>query len=157
MNTRAIRDLVSEQPVFAGLPHGDIDLIAGCGHNVHFPAGVLILEEGRPADAFYVVRAGKVALEIHSPHRGPRLLETLGAGEVLGWSWLFPPYVWQMDARAVDPVDAVALDALCLRGKCDDDPRLGYELMKRFTQIVESRLHAARLRLVDLYDHDTAG
>ncbi|HZD66607.1 MAG TPA: hypothetical protein VE152_10970, partial [Acidimicrobiales bacterium] len=88
---------------------------------------------------------------------GPLAVETLGPGEVVGLSWLLPPYRWQWDARAIEPVGAVAVDAACLRATCDRDPRLGYELMKRFALVMEARLHRARLKGLDLYAHDAVG
>ena len=83
--------------------------------------------------------------------RGAIVVETLDPGEIVGWSWLFPPYVWHFDARAVDDVRAVAFDGACLRGKCDQDPVLGYALMQRVAHVMYERLQDARMRLLDLY------
>ncbi len=94
-------------------------------------------------------------MEIHLPQGGSLVLDTIGPGEVLGWSWLFPPYRWHFDARAVDDVRAIALDGACLRGKCEQDPQLGFELVRRFAQLVLDRLQSTRLRLVDLYGETT--
>ena len=151
MNVREIRDLLASEPFFHGLDGAYLDLIAGCGTNIHFDAGVMIFREGEPANTFYVVRKGKVALEIHVPERGALVIETLGSGDVLGWSWLFPPYRWQFDARAMESTSAVALDGACLRDKCDDDTRLGYGLMQRFARVSQERLQATRLQLLDVY------
>lgn len=151
MTVREIRDLLGGESFFRDLDPDYLDLIAGCGTNVHFDAGAVVFREGEAADTFYVLRSGKVALEIHLPERGALVIETLGAGEVLGWSWLFPPYRWHFDARAVEGTSAVALDGACLRGKCDDDPRLGYLLMQRFAQVSQERLQATRLQLLDVY------
>ena len=111
----------------------------------------MVFREGDPAETFYVVRSGAVALEAHAPARGELTIETLGAGEVLGWSWLFAPYRWHFDARALSRVRATAFDATCLRAKCDDDTALGYDLMKRFAQVMIERLQWTRLRLLDVY------
>ena len=143
--------LLSASPVFAGLDHDQLDFIAGCGWNVHFKAGDTIFKFGEPADRFFVLRDGTISVEIRHPGGPARRLETLGDGEVLGWSWLFPPYTWQFDARALTDVRATAFDGTCLRDKCDHDPTLGYELMKRFAGIVTARLQATRLQLLDLY------
>ena len=151
MTTRTIRDLISGHELLSGLDPEYLDLVAGCGRNVAFGVGDWIGREGAPADSFYVLREGRVALEVHSPDRGPIVVATLSPGDVLGWSWLFPPYRWRFDARALDPVRAVALDGVCLRGKCDADPRLGYELMRRFARIMVGRLEATRLQLLDVY------
>lgn len=151
MSVREIRDLLSAEPHFRDLDTEYLDLMAGCGTNVHFDAGTMIFREGEPADTFYALRTGKVALEVNVPERGALVIETLGPGELLGWSWLFPPYRWHFDARAIDGTSAVALDGACLRGKCDDDPRLGYLLMQRFAQVSQERLQATRLQLLDVY------
>lgn len=148
---RGLETLLNEHPFFAGLPQDDIEYIAGCGKNVRFEEGEYIFREGEPADLFYIVRHGRVALEIFVPERGPLVIETITEGEVLGWSWLFPPYRWSSDARAIETTRAVALDGACLRGKCEEDLRLGYELMRRFAQIIMQRLHATRVRLLDIY------
>ena len=79
------------------------------------------------------------------------VVDTADAGDVVGWSWLVPPYTWMFDARAVEATGAVAFDGVCLRGKCDEDPHLGYELMKLVTQVMFRRLTAARVRLLDIY------
>ena len=143
--------LLAEHPFFRGLDPQYLDLIAGCGANVRFQPGEYVFREGEPADTFYLLRHGKVALEVHLPERGPVTIQTLAGGEVLGWSWLFPPYRWVFDARAVELTRAVAMDGACLRRKAEEDLRLGYELMRRFAQIIVERLQATRLQLLDLY------
>ncbi|HSR23524.1 MAG TPA: cyclic nucleotide-binding domain-containing protein, partial [Candidatus Eisenbacteria bacterium] len=109
--------------------------------------------EGDPADWFFVLRQGSVALEVASPERGPIVIQTLGPGDAVGWSWLFPPYRWHLDAVARGPVAAVAFDAACLRGKCDEDHELGHRLMARFAELMLQRLMATRLQLLDVYAH----
>jgi len=110
-----------------------------------------IFREGEEANEFYIIRDGKVSLEIVSPGKEPIIIQTLESGEVLGWSWLVPPYYWHFDARAVEPTRVVAFDARCLRNKCEEDPKLGYELLKRLVPIIEQRLQATRIQLLDLY------
>jgi CRP-like cAMP-binding protein len=144
-------ELIAHAPVFAGLGSEDLTLIAGCAQNVGFDDGELLFREGEPADSFYVVRRGRVSLELHTPVRGGLVIDTIEPGEVVGWSWLFEPYVWHFDARAAGPLRAIAFDGACLRGKCDDDKELGYELMKRFAQVMIDRLQHARVRLLDVY------
>lgn len=150
---KSIRDLLADHPFFAELSAADVDLLAGCGANVHFAVGERVLTEGQPADVFYVLRSGRVALEISVAGREPLVIETLGAGEVLGVSWLFPPYRWSFDATAIEDTSAVAVDGACLRLKCDADPRLGYALMLRFSAVLRERLQATRLQLLDVYRH----
>lgn len=143
--------VLAEHPFFKGLEPRYLQLIAGCTSNVRFNAGEHIFREGQEANNFYLIRHGKVALEIFAPGRGPIIIQTLGEGEILGWSWLFPPYHWHFDARAVELTRAIALDGKCLRGKCEEDRELACELLKRFAHILEQRLQATRLQLLDVY------
>ena len=149
-----LAELIASSPVFAGLAEDDLALIAGCAQNCGFEDDQLLFKEGDAADTFYLVRRGRVAFELHTPDRGGLVIDTADAGDVVGWSWLFPPYRWHFDARALTPVRATAFDGACLRGKCEDDPRLGYALMSRFAQVLIERLQWTRLRLLDLYGRD---
>ncbi len=153
---KSISDLLGEHPFFEGLPPEALELISGCGTNVHFDADATIISEDEPADVFYVLRSGRVALEVATPRRGPLVIETVGPGEILGVSWLLPPYRWTFDGRATISTSAVALDAACLRQKCDQDPVLGYEMYKRFAALVRDRLQATRLQLVDFYGNNAS-
>lgn len=146
-----IDDLLSRHEFFTGLDPEYLALIAGCGQNVHFDPGAYLLREGDPADRFFAIRGGSVVVETYVPSRGPVALQTIGAGDILGWSWLFPPYVCQFDARARESIRATAFDGACLRTKCDANPALGYELMKRLARLVSGRLEAARRQLLDIY------
>lgn len=144
-------EVIASSPVFAGMAHDDLALIAGCAQNVGFEEGQLLFREGQSADVFYLVRKGRVALEVHTPERGGLIVDSADPGEVVGWSWLLPPYRWHFDARAAEEVRAIAFDGECLRGKCDEDTRLGYELMQRFGQVMIDRLQNTQLRLLDVY------
>jgi CRP-like cAMP-binding protein len=146
-----LEPVLAEHPFLKGLDPKHLHLIVGCASNVRFNAGEFIFREGEEANEFYILRHGKVALEVFSPERGPIIIDTLVEGEVLGWSWLIPPYIWHFDARAVELTRAIALDGKCLRTKCEEDHDLGYELLKRFAHIIEQRLQATRLRLLDVY------
>ncbi|MGA8248129.1 MAG: cyclic nucleotide-binding domain-containing protein [Nocardioides sp.] len=145
-----IAERLTDHPFFAGLPPDSIDLVAGCAKNARFRAGEYLYREGQPADTFFVVRHGRVALEMRTP-TGSTVIDTAEEGEVLGWSWLVPPYRWTFDGRAVDDVRAVCFDGACLRGKCTDDPELGYAFLQRVVGVMSARLHSARVRLLDLY------
>jgi len=144
--------ILIEHPFFAGMKEEHMDLLVGCASNVRFDAGQFILREGQEANNFYLLRQGKVALDVYAPERGGITIQTLGAGDILGWSWLVPPYHWRFDARAVDLTRAIALDGKCLRQKCENDCCLGYELLKRFTQVMVEHLTATRLQLLNVYD-----
>lgn len=137
-------------PPFQGLEPEHLELIRGCASRVKFPAEAYLFRQGDEADACYIITQGKAALEIHAP-QGPIIIQTLEDSETLGWSWLFPPYTWHFDARAVTLVRAVKLDATRLRGELEKNPVLGYQLMKRFSKIMHQRMQAARIQLLDLY------
>jgi CRP-like cAMP-binding protein len=143
--------IIAEHSFFAGLDHEFMKLLVGCASNVHFKASTYILKEGSQADTFYLIRSGKVAVEVVAPQREPIIVQTLEVGEVLGWSWLLPPFQWKFHARAVSDVRALALDGKCLRTKCEENHDLGYEVLKRFAQIMVHRLEATRLQLLDVY------
>ena len=148
---QTIDALIRDAPVFTGLAQEQLELLAGCGSNVAFEQDAVLFREGEPADTFYLVRHGSIALESYVPARRPMTIETLEDGEVVGWSWLFPPYRWHFDARALTDVRATAFDGACLREKCAADPVLGRALMTRFAQVIVERLHWTRLRLLDIY------
>ena len=150
MTSATIRDLLALQAVLAGLEAGDLDLMAGCGRNRVAEAGEFLAYEDDPAGQFFVLRAGQVALEIDSP-TGPLVIETIGPGQLVGWSWIFPPHRWVYDVEVLEAAHVIAIDAGCLRAKCDADPAFGYRVMQRFAQVVAERLAATRLRLLDLY------
>lgn len=150
---QTLDQLISQAPIFAGLAPAHLALIAGCARNQHVDAGTLLLREGDPAERFFLIRRGQVALELHAPQRGALLIETLHSGDVVGWSWLFAPYRWQLDGRATQSCELVSFDGACLRGKCEDDHELGYGLMRRFAASLVETLQATRLQLLDVYGH----
>jgi CRP/FNR family transcriptional regulator, cyclic AMP receptor protein len=151
MQTQTLEKTIAEHPFFADLESYYTALLVNCAANVRFAAGKYILREGEEANTFYLIRQGLVALEISPPQPKPIVVDTLGEGDILGWSWLLPPYQWKFNARATEPVRAIALDAKCLRSKCEQNHDLGYELLKRFSQIMNRRLDAARIQLLDVY------
>ena len=149
---QTIDELIASAPVFDGLDQAQLELIAGCGRNEHVAAGAFLLQEGDPAERFFLIRRGTVALQVQAPGR-TLTIETLQAGDPVGWSWLFAPYRWQLDARALEPCELIGFDGVCLRGKCEADHDLGYELMRRFAENLVDRLQATRLQLIDVYGH----
>ena len=147
--------IIAESPVFAGLKQEQLEFIIGCAQNVHFDEGQKIASAGDPADTFYLIRMGEVALDLDVPNRKSMRIDTVEAGQVVGWSWLIPPNEWKYDVTATELVRAVAFDGACLREKCDSDPELGYALLSRFAQVLVGRLQSTRLRLLDIYGADT--
>lgn len=143
--------IVGEHPFFAGFSAEHRALVTGCARNHRFDAGQYLFHEGAPADEFFLIRHGTVALEIHAPGRPPIVFATLGEGEIVGASWLVPPYRWMFDARATGLTRAIGIDAACLRAKSEADHHLGYEMMKRFLPVLVQRLHATRLQILDVY------
>jgi CRP-like cAMP-binding protein len=144
-------DVLRATPLFDGLDEAYLKLLGGCGRNMHVEAGHSIGRQGDPADCFYLVRHGRIAVQIAVPGRGAVTVETLGEDDVLGWSWLLPPYRWHFDAEAIEPCRLVAFDVRCVRKKFEADPRLGFELLRRFAAVIVERLQATRLRLLDVY------
>jgi CRP-like cAMP-binding protein len=143
--------IVREHRFFAGLDEGFIHLVVGCARNVRFEAGQYLFREGEPADQFYLIRHGRVGLELSAPGQGTVTFQTVGEGEIVGVSWLIPPYRLTYDAKAIELTRAIAMDAACLRGKCEADHDLGYEMMKRFMPVLIQRLQATRLQILDVY------
>jgi CRP/FNR family transcriptional regulator, cyclic AMP receptor protein len=154
---QTVEQLVEEAPALRSLAPDHRQTLVGCARNCTFEPGERILREGDPADAFYVIREGAVAIETEVPGRGAVVMQTLHDGELLGWSWLVPPYRTAFDARSVGTTHALALDGACLRGKCESDPALGYDLMKLISTVFVERLQDTRLRLLDMYGNDGGG
>jgi CRP/FNR family cyclic AMP-dependent transcriptional regulator len=147
----SLEPILAEHPFLKGLEPRYLKLIVGCASNVRFRADQYLFREGEEANQFYMIRHGKVGVEIRGGKRDPIIVETIGEGGVLGWSWLIPPYRWHFDARAMELTRAIALDGKCLRTKSEEDHNLGYELLKRFSDIIVERLDATRLQLLDIY------
>lgn len=153
MTSQTLGQFLSQHPFFEHLDADSVALVAGCARNVHFRASATVFREDDPADTFYAVRSGRIALTLHSP-TGPLIVDNAGAGEVVGWSWLVPPYRWTFGGQATGDCSAVALDGACLRGKCEQDPALGYALLQQVVGVMSERIHSARLRLLDLYGNE---
>jgi CRP/FNR family cyclic AMP-dependent transcriptional regulator len=153
---RTLDVLVGDSPLFRGLSDDYLKLIAGCASNAGFEAGDRLFADGDPANVFYLVRHGIVALDTFVPNRGALTVETVGPGEIVGWSWLIPPYRWHFTGRAVEPVRAIQFDGACLRAKAEADAKLGHELTTRFAQMLVARLHATQFQLIDVYGEPDA-
>lgn len=142
---------LSEAPLLSDLDPAHLELIAGCSVNVAFAEGERVLRAGDPADHFWVIRRGRVDVEVDGGARGTIVIERLDPGEILGASWIAEPYRTEFDATAIERSSAIKVDAECLRNKCRADPRLGHELYRRFATLMRDRLHATRLQLLDVY------
>ena len=149
--SRPLEDLIADVPFFEGLGDEARDCSPAAPATSTSRRARTSFAKATTADTFYVVRHGSVAIETFVPTRGPVMIETIEAGEVIGWSWLFAPYRWHFDARALTVVRATGFDGACLRQKCENDPALGYALMSRFAQVLIERLQWTRLRLLDVY------
>jgi len=137
---------VAAHPFLLGISPPHIHLLADCAMRSKFTAGQIIFRKGETANRFYLIEDGKVALESTAGDAVVRIDE-VGPGNLLGWSWIFPPYMWHFDARAIEPTTAIFLYGTMLREYCELDPALGYELFKRMSEVMMRRLQAARVRL----------
>jgi CRP/FNR family cyclic AMP-dependent transcriptional regulator len=146
-----ISDVLDQVPALRPLEPEHRATIAGCGSNRVCKPGEYMMREGDPADTFYVIRRGSVAIETFVPSEGQVTIETLHDGDLLGWSWLVPPYSTTFDARALTETHAIAFDGACLRHKLDADPALGYMLLRLFAAVIVERLQGTRIRLLDVY------
>ncbi len=150
MEKKSMKDILRDHSFFKGLDEKHLDFIAGCAVNVSFKPDEVILKEGESADKFYLIRRGSVAVYIAHPQS--ITVQTIHEGGILGWSWLIPPYQYRFSARANDDVHAISLDGKCLRGKCEENKDLGYELLKRIVTVLTERLESTRLQLLNIYN-----
>ncbi|MET7768320.1 cyclic nucleotide-binding domain-containing protein [Nocardia sp. NPDC005366] len=135
----------------AALGPDELSTLAAAGHEVSFPAGHRLIVEGRRADRCWMIREGRVLLDAQVPGRGGVVIQTLGSGDLLGWSWLVPPFQWHFGALAAEPVTAVEFDSAALADLVDADPRFGRALILMLFEALLERLQATRARLLDLY------
>ncbi len=146
-----LKQLLKESAFFQDFDNATLTMIVPCVTPRIFEAGHYILRDGDPADTFYLLRHGTVAIELAAPPRGRLVLQTLTDGDLLGWSWLVPPYRWSFDARAVSLVRCLGLDGKRLRTLCEQNHDFGYVLLQRYVRVMAARLTAARLQMLDLY------
>ena len=146
-----LKRILAEHPFVKQLGDEYLDIIAECSSIARFNPGEFIIRENEDADRFYLIRHGKVAVETTSAERGTIIVQTIGEGDILGWSWLVPPYKWRFDAVAIELTRAIAVEARGLRDRCAKDPRLCYLVNKYAAQIIAQRIEATRMQLLDLY------
>jgi CRP/FNR family cyclic AMP-dependent transcriptional regulator len=151
MEAQSLTRSLKDHSLVKGLLEGHIDFLSGCTKNVRVATGRFLFREGAMADELYLVRSGKIALEVHDGSRGTVVLETIGADDTLGWAALNPPYRWSLDARAVEPALLFAIDSACLRQKLDADHSFGYVFTKRLMNEIHERLERVRLQALDVY------
>lgn len=145
-----LEPILRKHPFFENLDQRYIELLTGCASNERYEAGEYLFREGEEATKFFIIRHGRVAVEIGLPG-GAVTLYTHDEGDVVGWSWLFSPYHWHYHGRAMELTRVIALDGVCLRRKCEEDPALGYEFLKRFSYKMMYSLDSTRMQLLDLY------
>jgi CRP/FNR family cyclic AMP-dependent transcriptional regulator len=157
VSQRSIGEILKAHAFFRDLPPQDVEFIASCGINKVIKAGDWLAREGDEADTFYILRSGRAAVVTRVLQHGEVVIQTVAGDDVVGWSWLFPPYRWTFGICALDTVHAVQLNGKCLREKCDRDAAMGYRLMKKFAEFMTSRLRATRMQLMDIYGPRTSG
>lgn len=153
LSNLSLEDRLRSHSFGSGLPPAAIRMLAGIAKPCDFKAGEYLWKQGDHAKVLYLIDSGQIALEILVPHQGPLQIETVGAGEVLGWSCLLEPYRWHFDARTMEDVSALVLEGQHLRQECDDQPAVGYRVLKQLTPLLEVRLQKMRLRILELNGH----
>ena len=146
-----LRSMINEHPLFEGLDNHNIYALQGCASEIEFDAHSEVFQYGEPANTFYLIGEGRISLDIAIPARGVIPIQTLQYGDVVGWSWMYPPYQWHFSGRALEDTNAIVFDADCVRTLMLQDREFGFEMMMRFSQIVIERLQAARIQMVDMY------
>ena len=144
---------IGHHPFLQGLSRQQLIELADCALTARFQPGDIIFCEGERADRFYLIDKGKVVLESSAGYDEPAIIETIGDGDLLGWSCLMPPYVWHFTARAIEPTEAIHFAGDMLRQYCDKDHSLGFELHKRMSAVMMHRLQAARRRMLAMHAH----
>jgi CRP-like cAMP-binding protein len=151
VQTEPIATRVALHPFLAGMNPAQLAILTDCAMSTHFKKGQTILREGEFANRFYLVESGKVVLESAEGLGEPVVVQSIGAGDLLGWSWMFPPYVWQFTARALEQTTAIFFYGTILREYCEKDHSLGYELFKRMSVVMMKRLQAARKQMLSTH------
>jgi len=149
MNVSKHKLLLAEHPFTKGLDDATLETVASHARHVSCPAGAYLAREGHDAHGLYLIESGKVAIEVHSPRKAGVAVQTLGSGEVFGWSWLIPPHRWHFDARAIEPSTAIMIDGPNLQRLCEADHELGFQIFRRLATVLAGRLAATRLQLLD--------
>jgi CRP/FNR family cyclic AMP-dependent transcriptional regulator len=147
---------LAAHPFLRGMSRDQLSILSEAARHVRFPARYRLFEDGGSANRFWLIQSGHVSLDLHIPGEGPVVIETIGMGELLGWSWLFPPHKWAFGAVAATEVEAFEFDAPTVRERCAAYPDLGYEFNQRVTRVLAKRLQATRIRLIARSGHSAA-
>ena len=142
---------IADHAFLRGMQADQVALLAGAASVISIPAGHRLFDVGAPAGKCWLLTAGRVALDLPMPGRPNLIVETLGGGDVIGFSWLSPPHEWQFGAQVLEPTTAFELDGPAVQALCDRHPELGYQLALRMLAAAVRRLQATRIRLLDLY------
>ena len=148
---------LGDHPFLRGMADGHLAVLSRVCWVAPVRQGHLLFAEGDTAHRFWLIRSGHVALDLQAPGERQLIVETLGQGDLLGLSWLVPPYQWQFSATAVHDTMTFEFNADEVRAVCESDPGLGYQLLQRVMSAASSRLYATRVRLLDLYGGPGAG
>ena len=147
---KTLEPVLKKHPFFKDLKQEYLDFIVGCASNVQFKEGEIIMKEDDPADKFYLIREGMVAIDIPITKNHVITIQTITDGNILGWSWLIPPYRYKFNGRVVKDIRAIVLDGKCLREKCEKNHDMGDELLKRLASVFTQRLESTRKQIVSL-------
>ena len=139
---------LAAHPFLHGMSRDHLAKLAEVGSDIAFPAGHRLFEDGGTASRFWLIQSGRVTLDLHVPGQGRTRIDTIGMGELVGWSWMYPPFRWAFGAVAAGPVEAFEFDARAVRARCGADPAFGYELTSRLAQVLAKRLQSARFRVI---------
>ena len=151
MESKSMKEIIASQPFFEGLEDQYLTLFAGCASNKHFKEGEFLLKENEQSTQFFIIKEGKVVIEVFGGNKGTIRIQTLSEGDLVGWSWLFPPHKNQFDAIALTTTRVIAFEGNCLQKKCKNDTNFGYEMLRRMTAVIIDRLRNTRLQLIDIY------
>ncbi len=148
----AVKTILQNHPFFKEFTAEHVEKLVQHTSEMRFNPGQYIFRDGQEANMFYLVLSGMVSLEVYAPNRGPVTVQPIGAGDVLGWSWLYPPHRWHFDAKAKEETRVLALNGKAIRGLIEDDHEFGFQVMKRIALVMENRLQATRVKLMEVYD-----